>query len=128
VSFGRYVTIVLGLDAVSLSVLSPLAGPQPQVWLAIALGATLATVNTLVAFGLVRWSDARSNTAFFRAVIGGTLGRMAALLGAVAAAVVVAALPRLPLVISVLSYFVAFLVLELMVVHRTVGRRLDVAR
>jgi hypothetical protein len=84
----------------------------------VALGAALAGLNAVAAYALIVWSSGRSNTAFFRAVLGGTLGRLAFLLAAVVVAIVGAGLPRLPLVLALLSYYVAFLVLELAVVHR----------
>jgi len=64
------------------------------------------------------WSAGRSNNAFFTAVLGGMLGRMTVLLGAVLVGVLVVGLPKLPLTFSLLAYFVAFLVLELAVISR----------
>jgi len=90
---------------------------------AVALGAALAALNTLAAYALVDWSEARSHALFIRAVLGGTVGRMLILLAAVAGAVVGLGLPRLPLVIALLAYYAAFLVLELAVVHRRHGAR-----
>ena len=55
---------------------------------------------------------------FLRAVLGGMLARMAALLAAVVAAVLFLGVPKLPLAVSLLSYFVLFLVFELAVLHR----------
>jgi hypothetical protein len=46
------------------------------------------------------------------------VGRMAVLLAAVVAAVLWLGLPKLPLALSLLGYFVVFLVLELGVVHK----------
>jgi hypothetical protein len=71
-----------------------------------------------VAYGLVIWSSGRSTGAFMRAILGGMVGRMAVLLAAVVAAVLWLELPKLPLALSLLAYFVVFLVLELSVVHR----------
>jgi hypothetical protein len=121
VSLARYALIVLGIAGGSLLLLLPAlsgvldrAGRQ-----ALLLGGALATANTLLAFLLVSWSEKRSTTAFLGAVLGGMVGRMALLLLAVVAAVVGLGLPKLPLAISLLSYFVLFLVLELRVLHRT---------
>ena len=47
---------------------------------------------------------------------------MAVMLAAVLAGVLVLGLPRLPLVVSLLGYFVVFLGLELTLQHRHAGR------
>jgi hypothetical protein len=114
--------IVGAMAAVPLAALWPVLGARRDgTFAAAALGCALAGLNAVAAYALVAWSAGRSNTAFFRAVLGGTLGRMTLLLGAVVGAVVVLALPRLPLLIALLSCYVAFLALELAVVHRRTG-------
>ena len=121
-SLGRYSMIVAAMAAVPLAALWPVLGSRRDgTFAAAALGCVLAGLNAVAAYALVAWSSGRSNTAFFRAVLGGTLGRMALLLGAVAGAILGLGLPRLPLVIALLSYYVAFLALELAVVHRRTG-------
>jgi hypothetical protein len=120
-SLGRYALIVLGVVCGSLALSLPLLRLDRRAGLAAILGGALAAVNTVAAYGLVLWSERRSHVTFFRAVLGGTLGRMLALLGAVVAAILLLELPRLPLVVSLLSYFVLFLALELLMVHRRVG-------
>ena len=114
--------IVGAMAAVPLAASWPvLAGRRDGTFAAVALGGGLAGLNAVAAYALIAWSAGRSNVAFFRAVLGGTLGRMAFLLGAVAVAILGLGLPRLPLVIALLSYYVAFLALELAVVHRSPG-------
>jgi hypothetical protein len=128
VSLGRYSMIVATMAAVPLAALWPLLGArQDGSFAAAALGCALASLNAMAAFALVAWSSGRSNTVFFRAVLGGTLGRMVLLLGAVAGAIVLLGLPKLPLVIALLSYYVAFLALELAVVHRRTGAQNEAA-
>jgi hypothetical protein len=111
--------VVAAIAVGSFAALWPVLGSRAQGTRgAVALGTTLAGINAVAAYALVVWSSGRSNTAFFRAVLGGTLGRLAFLLAAVVIAVVGAGFPRLPLVLALLSYYVAFLALELAVVHR----------
>lgn len=123
-SLARYALIVLGIVGGSLLLLVPaLAGVLDRAGrLALLLGGALAAANTLLAFFLVSWSEKRSTTAFLGAVLGGMLGRMALLLLAVVAGVVGLGLPKIPLALSLLSYFVLFLVLELMVLHKKTTR------
>lgn len=110
---------------VTAAVIAPLGvlwmlkgGTDPWAVRSAAFGASLAGLNTIVAYGLVLWSHSRSTKAFMGAVLGGMLGRMAFLLGAVVAGVGVLDLERIPLVAALLGYFVLFLVVELAVLHR----------
>jgi hypothetical protein len=129
VSLGRYCSIIVGVTALSLAGLRvALARFDPETWRAVSVGGALAAANAAAAYALVAWSTGRSNVVFFRAVLGGTLGRMAALLVGVLVAIVGFGVPRLPLVASLLAYFVAFLVFEVAVVHRRTGAQLEAAR
>ena len=112
----RYAAVVLGAAAASLGALWPAL--PPQVRPAVLAGALLAALNTVCAYFLARWSAGRSNHAFFMAVLGGMTARMAVLLAAVVVGVLAAGLPKVPFTVSLLSYFVFFLVLELAVLSR----------
>jgi hypothetical protein len=114
VSLFKYSQIVsaMALGSLGLLLLVLRGAVQPASLLAIALGAGLATSNGLAAYALIRWSAQRSNQTFFRAILGGMLARLALMLGVVAAAIAFGAIPPAPLVASLLSYFVLFLVTE----------------
>ena len=119
-SLGRYAVIVFAVVAGSLALLRlafdhrlPAATFQ-----AIVLGGALSAVNTLAAYGLVRWAEGRSTNAFMGAVLGGMVGRMGLMLAAVVGAVLGLGVAKVPLAISLLSYFVLFLVFEIAVLHR----------
>jgi len=116
VTLARYTAVVLGAVGASLCAAWPLLAAEARP--AVLTGALLAAVNTVCAYFLALWSAGRSNNAFFTAVLGGMLGRMTVLLGAVLVGVLVVGLPKLPLTFSLLAYFVAFLVLELAVISR----------
>jgi len=77
-----------------------------------------AAANAVAAYALVRWSEHRPMRMFFRAILGGMAARMAVMLLAVLAGVRWLHLPPLPLVISLLGYFVLFLVMELAILQR----------
>ncbi len=64
------------------------------------------------------WSASRSTGVFMKAVLGGMVARMGLMLAAVVAGVLVFDLPKVPLAISLLAFFVLFLVLELTILHR----------
>ena len=114
----RYSIFVLLVVTATLAAFVLLAPADAPARVAIFFGAALATLNTLAAHGLVSWSRQRSTQAFFAAVLGGMVGRMAFMLGAVVLAVLVLGLPRLPLIVSLLAYFTLFLGLELTLQHR----------
>ena len=115
-TLARYTAVVLGAVGASLCAAWPLLPAESR--LAVLTGALLAAANTVCAYFLALWSAGRSNNAFFTAVLGGMLGRMTLLLGAVLVGVLVVGLPKLPLTFSLLAYFVAVLVLELAVISR----------
>jgi hypothetical protein len=122
VSLLRYSTLVLLVAAATLAIVGlalPAATPARA---SILFGAGLAILNTLAAHALVAWSQRRSTSAFFGAVLGGMVGRMGLMLAAVVLGVLVLDLPRLPLVVSLLSYYSLFLVMELTVQHRHARR------
>ena len=115
-TFARYVAVVLGAVGASLCATWPMLAADARP--AVLAGALLAAANTTLAYFLALWSADRSNSAFFVAVLGGMLARMTVLLGSVLIGVLVLGLPKLPLIFSLLAYFMAFLVLELAVLSR----------
>jgi hypothetical protein len=120
VSFSRYAQVVTAVAGASLALLWPLAAALgPGGWSAAGWGATLAVLNTLAAYWLVRWSEGRPTVWFFRAILGGMLVRMTLLLVAVAGALLAFGLPPVPFVVSLLGHFVAFVGLETAVLSRT---------
>ena len=121
-SFGRYALVVVAILMGTLGLAWPLGlrGLDSRArWAALA-GGVLAVVNTLAAYGLVLWSAGRSTNAFMGAVLGGMVGRMGLMLLAVVAGVLALGLPKVPLAISLLSYFVLFLGVELAILHKRV--------
>jgi hypothetical protein len=114
----RYAFLVLAIVGGSLALLWPFLPLDARGRGAAAFGAALAAGNALAAYFLVVWSEGRSTTAFFRAVLGGMAGRMALMLAAVLSGVLLLDLPAVPLATSLLAYFVVLLVLELTVVHK----------
>ena len=111
--------MVTAVAVATLALAWPLADRLgPRGWTAVAVGAVLAVLNTLAAYRLVVWSAGKPTVTFFRAILGGMLARMTVLLLAVVAAIRGADLPAVPLVVSLLGHFVAFLVLETAILSR----------
>jgi len=110
-TFGRYAALVAALVAGGLLV-ARLALPNAA-FPAVALGAILAGLNTVVAAYLVSWSTGKPTPAFMAAVLGGMTVRMGLMLGVVVFALEVLEMSRMPLVVSLLVSFACFLALEL---------------
>lgn len=124
-SLSRYALIVVTIVALSLALAWPLGlrGLDVRARWAALFGGVLAATNTLAAYALVTWSIGRSTNTFMGAVLGGMVGRMGIMLLAVVAAVLGLDLPKVPLAISLLSYFVLFLVMELALLHKRTSVR-----
>lgn len=119
-SLSRYTLIVSGLAASSLLIALAFAPRRLDVagrWAAL-YGSALAVGNAVCAYSLVLWSDRRRTTVFLRAILWGTLGRMLTLLVGVAVGVLALGLPRVPLVVSLLAYFLLFFVMQITIFHR----------
>jgi hypothetical protein len=129
-TLGKYTMLVLGVVAVAAAVASPLGlrGLDGPARAAVAYGTAIAVLNTLAAHALVVWSEGRSTTTFLRAVLGGMAGRMAVALAAVVVGILALGLPRLPLVVALLCFFVVFLIMELSILHRHKGAAAGLAR
>ena len=115
-TLGRYAVLVVAVVALSLAAAWPLLAADSR--RAALAGGVLAAGNTVAAYALAIWSHGRSTTAFMGAVLGGMVGRMGLMLVAVVAAVLLLGLPKVPLAVSLLAYFVVFLCFELTLVHR----------
>ena len=115
-SLTRYSGIVLGAVAVTLAAVWPNVGAGPRG--AVLLGAAIASANAVLAYALTVWSIARPPNVFMGVVLGGMGVRMVFMLGVFVVAVAGFGMPPLPLAVSLLAYFVAFLVFELAVLHR----------
>jgi hypothetical protein len=124
VSVARYAAIVAlavttTLAALVLGLRDRLASSDVT---ALITGSAIAALNSVAAYALVAWSTGRSTAWFFRAILGGMLARMTFMLATVVVGILLLGLPRLPLVFSLLAYFVALLVFELAVVTRRLSR------
>jgi hypothetical protein len=117
----KYSILVLAAVATLLAAVWPLLPADPAARSAVVAGGVLAALNSILAYFLVLWSAGRSTNVFLGAVLGGMVGRMALMLAAVVTAILVLELPRVPFAISLLAFFVLFLVLELTILHRRTG-------
>ena len=124
-SLTRYATMVLATVAVVFAAAVGLFGQGlgDGGRSAVLLAGLLAAANAVSSYFLATWASAReSNAVFMQAVLGGMFGRMVLMLAAVVVALVVLDLPKVPLVASLITHFVLFLVLEVAVLSRRAPR------
>ena len=119
-SLPRYAAFVMAVLAATLTVVWLAWGERSgdRAFVGVALGAAMAASNTLAAYGIVRWAERRSTNTFMGAVLGGMVGRMGVMLAGVVGAVLLLGVPKVPLAVSLLSYFVFFLVFEIAVLQQ----------
>jgi hypothetical protein len=120
VSLTRYATIVMAVELLLfLGALAVFGDALDALGRAgVLLGGFLAGANALGAYLLATWgASARSNVVFMQAILGGMLGRMFILLGAVTVAILLG-MPKAPLIASLLVHYVIFLVLEVVALTR----------
>ena len=119
-SLARYALIVVVIVGGSLAALWPVLRTSLDEGgrRAALVGGALAAANTLIAYIGVLWSERRSTTVFLRVALGGMVVRMGLMLGIVVVAILALGLPKIPLAVSLLSYFVVFLILEVAVLHK----------
>lgn len=115
-TLSAYAALCAGLTASTLAVAVAFLD-EPDARRAVCLGAALACLNTIVAYALVRGSQRRETRSFVTMVLGGMLLRMLALLALVVLLVLRLGVPAEALAVSLLTYYVLFLALELRVLQ-----------
>jgi hypothetical protein len=94
---------------------------SPEVLTAVLVGAGLSTLNVLAGYFAIRYAFGKSHTTFLTAVLGGMGIRMAVILGALVVLIKVAGLHAVALTVSLLVFYVLYLVLEIMYIQKRFG-------
>lgn len=89
----------------------------------VVVGAALSTVNVLAGFFAVEYSLERSYTTMLKAVLGGMGIRLVVMLGIFILLVKVVGLHAAALVVSLLSFYVVYLVLEVLYIQERVSHK-----
>ncbi len=84
------------------------------------IGAALSTVNVLLGYLAVEYSFERSYTVFLRTVFGAMGLRLLLMLGAMIALIVLGNVHAVALTVSLLGFYVIYLVLEIVFLQRKV--------
>jgi hypothetical protein len=113
------VTLTLGLAAAMLVV----SGEDREVCRAVIAGAILSTLNVIAGFLAIEYSFEKSHTTFLKAVLGGMGLRMGVMLVLVVILVRFVGLHATALVVSVLSFYIVYLVLEIFYIQKKVSHK-----
>jgi hypothetical protein len=89
-----------------------------DVAVAVLAGGVLSTLNVLLGYLAIEYSFNKSYSVFLKAVLGGMGARMMLMLGALLVLIKVFGFNVVGLVVSLLSFYAIFLVLEVVFIHR----------
>jgi hypothetical protein len=112
------ITSVVGLT-VALFVV---AQQGEEISRAVIVGAILSTLNVLVGFLAIELSFEKSHTTFLKAVLGGMGIRVGTMLVVLVALVRFVGFHATALVVSVLSFYIVYLVLEIIYIQKKASR------
>jgi hypothetical protein len=89
-----------------------------EIVVAMSIGALLSTVNVLLGFLAIEFSFDKSYTTFLKIVLGGMGVRMALLFAVLLVLIKVVELHAVALTVSLLSFYLIFLVLEVLFIQK----------
>ncbi|GEM_PF-623558 len=122
VSFLRQIAVVVLLSAV-LSVYPLFVYASAEVIHAYIAGVMISVANVLAGYAAIEYSIDKSYTVFLKAVLGGMGLRMLGMLTALMVLIEVFHFQAVPLVISLMGYYVLFLILEVMFMQKKLGNK-----
>ena len=122
VSFPRQIAVVVILSAV-LSAYPLFAFASAEIVRACIAGAVVSVANVLAGYAAIEYSIDKSYTVFLKAVLGGMGIRMLAMLGAMLLLIEVFHVLAVPLVVSLMGFYVLFLILEVMFMQKKLGKK-----
>jgi hypothetical protein len=93
---------------------------NPEILVAALAGTALSTLNVLAGFLTIEIAFGKSYTSFLKAVLGGMGLRMLLLLGALTLLITVCHLHTVALTVSLLGFYVVYLVLEILYLQKKV--------
>jgi hypothetical protein len=120
--FQIVVTLVVGL-AIGFGVMKLMRADSAEILTAVIVGAVLSTVNVMSGFLAIEYSLEKSYATFLKAVLGGMGIRMVVMLGAIVLLIKYGGYHTVGLVVSVLSFYAVYLVLEIFYIQKKVSHK-----
>lgn len=120
-TLARYISVVTVAVMPVAGTALILGGEYPRAVASAAFGTAVAYINAVAAYAIMVWARQRPVNVFLGAILGGTLGRMVAMLAGLILGVRALSLAALPLAGALIVYFALFLVLEVSVLPKRVA-------
>ena len=124
ISFPRQIAVVFLLSAV-LSAYPLFAFASAEVIRACIVGVMISLANVLAGYAAIEYSIDKSYTIFLKAVLGGMGVRMLVMLGAIMILIGIFHFQALPLVGSLMVFYILFLILEVMFMQKKMNKRAE---
>jgi hypothetical protein len=116
------VTLVVGL-AIGFGLMKLTRTDSAEIFSAVIVGAVLSTVNVMAGFLAIEYTLEKSYTTFLKGVLGGMGIRMAVMLGVIVLLIKFGGIHIVGLVVSVLSFYAVYLVLEILYIQKKVSHK-----
>jgi hypothetical protein len=113
-------TFIAGLGIATIPLMQ--LGSQ-EIVIAFIAGAVLSTLNVMAGFLAIEYAIDKSYTTFLKAVLGGMGIRMVLMLGILVLLLKPVGLHTVSLVVSVLSYYVVYLFLEIFYIQKRLSHK-----
>ena len=124
VSFPRQIAVVVVLSVLLFGY--PLfAFASAEVVRACIAGVSISVTNVMAGYAAIEYSIDKSYTVFLKAVLGGMGLRMLVMLGALVILIEVFHFQTMPLVFSLMGYYVLFLVLEILFMQKKMNKKAE---
>ncbi|MEX0601730.1 MAG: hypothetical protein WD295_00215 [Bacteroidota bacterium] len=107
--------------AVGATILLPLAMyADPEIGRGVAAGAVMSLINFLLGFVAIEYAFEKPHTVFLKVLLGGMFGRLLAMAGVVVLLIKVFEFQALPLMLSLLGFYLLNLGLEITFLQKKV--------
>ncbi|MGA7159888.1 MAG: hypothetical protein WBZ48_02730 [Bacteroidota bacterium] len=124
ISFPRQIAVVFFVSAL-LSAYPLFAFASAEVIRACIAGVIISLANVLAGYAAIEYSINKSYTIFLKAVLGGMGVRMVAMLGALLILIMMFHFQAVPLIVSLMGYYILFLILEVFFMQKKMNKKAE---
>ena len=124
ISFPRQIAVVFFVSAL-LSAYPLFAFASAEVIRACIAGVLISLANVLAGYAAIEYSIDKSYTTFLKAVLGGMGVRMVVMLGALLILIMMFHFQAVPLVVSLMGYYILFLILEVLFMQKKMNKKAE---
>jgi branched-subunit amino acid ABC-type transport system permease component len=124
ISFPRQIAVVFFVSAV-VAAYPLFAFASTEVIRACIAGVAISLANVLAGYAAIEYSIDKSYTVFLKVVLGGMGVRMLAMLGALLILIKLFHFQAVPLVVSLMGFYILFLILEVMFMQKKMSKKAE---